>query len=445
MSGAMDPTMNTPHAAGDVAAEDGQEPGSKAVPETHAVERPDADEVAAWLRLTLTPGVGRVLGRRLLVTFGLPQCVLGRTHRQLSALLPEPSVRALLAPPGPRMAALTDRTVAWLDEPGNRMLTLADADYPRGLLDLADPPLVLYVRGSASYLSRPGLAMVGARNASVQGTRDAEAFGEAFSRMGLTVVSGLALGIDAAAHAGGLCGAAGTVAVVGTGVDLVYPACHQALVGRIVGHGAIVSEFPLGAAGRSHHFPQRNRIIAALSRGVLVVEAARQSGSLITAHQAATLGREVFAIPGSIHAPMSKGCHQLIREGARLVECARDVLEELGLADGSDAEAPSRPSDQARDPVIPPTGPRQASRSRRESQLDLLQPDNPPERAAAVESDFPDPLGAALAFDPVTVDELCVTTGLPAQAVSAALLHLEMRGLAERLPGERYRRLGGSL
>jgi len=234
----------------------------------------------------------------------------------------------------------------------------------------------------------------------VQGAEDARRFARVLSGAGLAVVSGLALGIDGAAHEGALEGAGGTVAVIGTGADLVYPARHRDLAHRIAAHGAIVSEFALGMPGRSHHFPQRNRIIAALARGVLVVEAAARSGSLITARLAAEIGREVYAIPGSIHAPLSKGCHLLIRQGAKLVETAQDVLEELGMA-----------GDAAR-PVAPAPMPA----------LD-------------------DVLGLTLTHDPVTLDALCARTALPPEQVVASLLTLELAGAVERLPGNVYRRV----
>ncbi|MFJ5381227.1 DNA-processing protein DprA, partial [Cupriavidus sp. CER94] len=285
------------------------------------------------------------------------------------------------------------------------------------LLDLADPPLVLYVNGQAARLQAPSLGIVGARHATAQGVRNAQTFASAFSDAGLTVVSGLALGIDAAAHAAALDGPGGTVAIVGTGVDIVYPARHHKLAHQIVDTGgAIVSEFPLGTPGLPNHFPRRNRIIAALARGVLVVEAAERSGSLITARLASEIGREVFAIPGSIHAELSRGCHKLIRQGAKLVESAADVFEEF--AD-----------------LAPPTGAGRATRTPAGTKASPASVSATPQPGAA------DALGAALAYDPVTLDALCEGTGMAAEAVSAALLQLELAGAAERLPGNRFRRL----
>ncbi len=361
----------------------------------------DFADIAAWLRLTAAPGVGPVAARHLLAAFGLPCQVFAQSAAALGTVVPAKLARALLASPDAALSDLIARTCAWATEPRHHVVTLADAAYPARLLDLADPPPVLYIQGNLAALAGPALAMVGARSATAQGLRDAEAFSATFSDAGLTVVSGMALGVDAAAHAGGLRGSGGTVAVIGTGADVIYPARHRELAGRIAEHGAIVSEFPLGTPAVSHNFPRRNRIIAALARGVLVVEAAARSGSLITARLAAEIGREVFAIPGSIHAPLSKGCHLLIRQGAKLVESAQDVLEELGTA--------ASPAAIRKVPV--------------------------PEGA-------PDALGAALAYDPVTPDALGARSGLSPDAVAAELLRLELAGKVERLPGNLYRRLG---
>ncbi|SDD13317.1 DNA protecting protein DprA [Cupriavidus sp. YR651] len=391
----------------------------------------------AWLRLTATPGASVAAVRRLLSAFGLPQAVLAQDVASLCTVVEPAVARRLAAPPDAAMAALIDRTLAWLAQSGHAMVTLADAAYPARLLDLADPPPVLYVNGNPAMLSRPGLGIVGARNATAQGTRDANTFASAFSAAGLSVVSGLALGIDAAAHAGALAGPGGTVAVIGTGADIVYPARHHALAHQIVdAGGAIVSEFPLGTPGLPNHFPRRNRLIAALARGVLVVEAAERSGSLITARLASEIGREVFAIPGSIHAELSRGCHKLIRQGAKLVESATDVFEEfadLAPSLAPVAAKPARSRDRARrgEPSGGACKPvADASRTPRN--------DGQATGPLAIPSDA---LGAALAYDPVTFDALCERSGLTAEAASATLLQLELAGAAERLPGNRYRRL----
>ncbi len=369
----------------------------------------DPDEVAAWLRLDAVPGLGRRTARLLLDKFGLPQQVLAAGEAQLGRWLPAPVASAVRARPDTALSARIEHTVAWLREPGHHLLTLADPAYPHGLLDLSDPPLLLYARGTLERLRTPALAVVGARSATVQGGHDAGMFASAFSGAGITVVSGLALGIDAAAHAGGLSGPGGTIAVVGTGLDRCYPACHRALAQRIAAQGLLLSELPLGTPARGPHFPQRNRLIAALARGVLVVEAALRSGSLITARLAAELGREVFAVPGSIHAPLAAGCHRLIQQGAKLVECPQDVFDELGLSEG------------------------------------LAGVGKPGATVSARPSERADALGTALAYDPVDPDTLCVRTGLPPEAVTAALLELEFAGAVERMPGNLYRRLARHL
>ncbi len=348
----------------------------------------------AWLRLTLAPGVGNTSLIRLLTAFGSPEAVLASGRGALAAHLSAAQCEALLAEPD---AALLESAHAWLAQPGNSLLTLADADYPQALLEIADPPAVLYCKGRRELLGRPCLGVVGSRNATPQGLRDAEAFAHALSDAGLTIVSGLALGIDTAAHRGGLAGAGSSIAVVGTGLDRIYPARNKALAHQLAETGLIVSEFPLGTPPLANHFPRRNRLISGMSRGVLVVEAAPGSGSLITARVATEQGREVFAIPGSIHSPLARGCHALIKQGAKLVESAADVLDELAwqqrLAPPERAESPA-------DPVLD-------------------------------------------AFDgaPTTLDTLAQRTGLTLDALSAKLLTLELEGLVASLPGGRYQRI----
>jgi DNA processing protein len=287
---------------------------------------------------------------------------------------------------------------AWLGEPGNHVVTLADAAYPRRLLEIPDPPALLYVKGRLELLARPALAVVGSRHATAQGLLNAESFAHAFSEAGLTVASGLALGIDAAAHRGGLAGAGSTIAVLGTGADIVYPARNRALAHEIAERGALVSEFPLGTHGLRANFPRRNRLISGLALGCLVVEAA---ASLITARLAAEQGREVFAIPGSIHSPLAKGCHSLIKQGAKLVESAADVLEELHL---SAPAAPRRVTEEVAD-----------ARGRA--------------------------LLAALGDDPADADTLAARCGLSAAETAALLTQLELEGLIAALPGGLFQRL----
>ncbi|NOV25733.1 DNA-protecting protein DprA [Cupriavidus necator] len=373
----------------------------------------NADDLKAWLQLTCAPGIGPVAVRVLLAAFGLPPQVLAQSVTALSAVVPAKLARAVLARPDAGLPALVERTLAWLGTPGNRLLTLADDAYPARLFDLHDPPPLLYIKGDPALLARPAVAVVGARNATGQGKRNAQAFGRELSEAGLTVISGLALGIDAAAHAGGLLGCGGTLAVTGTGADRVYPADNLALAHEVAERGAVVTEFPLGMQGMPANFPRRNRIIAALAHGVLVVEAAARSGSLITARLAAELGREVFAVPGSIHAPLSQGCHLLIRQGAKLVERIEDVLEEINLGPTSPLRPPPAAQALASQPVA------------EQSEF----------------ADRADPLLAALGYDPVTLDALCERSGQPPDAAAARLLELELAGLAERLPGNLFRRL----
>ena len=297
-------------------------------------------ELAGWLRLATAPGIGRATARRLLAALGSPERVLGADVDTLLALVGYDVVQ-ILKHRDARDDAQVDATQRWLAdgsaEAPRDLVTLGDSRYPELLLRSTDPPLLLFTLGRVELLSAPGIAIVGSRSATPQGMDNARAFGRFLSGRGLTVVSGLAMGIDGAAHEGGLAGAGSTVAFVGTGLDRVYPPRHAALMGRIAGQGLVCSEYPLGTDVKPHHFPQRNRLIAGISLGTLVVEAAVESGSLITARMALECGREVFAIPGSIHAPQSHGCHRLIQEGAKLVETGDDILRELRPLPGSPA------------------------------------------------------------------------------------------------------------
>jgi DNA processing protein len=375
---------------------------------TAAVSAPSQSELRAWLSLLAAPGIGSANARRLLKAFGSPEAVMQAATGQLVAIVGDAAVATALQRGPDDLDEQTHRTLAWLaendrdgahDAGQRRLLFLGDADYPDSLLNSPDPPVMLYLRGRVELLARPSVAIVGSRNATAQGEQNARSFAEHFSRHGLTVVSGLAAGIDAAAHEGALNGDGSTVAVVGTGIDRIYPRRNEALARRIVDQGLMVSEYPLGMLPLAPNFPRRNRLIAGLSLGTLVVEAAAQSGSLITAREAADAGREVFAIPGSIHSPQSRGCHQLLRQGAKLVEVADDVLEELRLG-------------------------RMAS---------------PPLSAA---SPTPaDPLLEALGFDPQPLDALAQRTGLPTDRLLARLLELELAGQVARLPGGLYQRI----
>lgn len=384
-------------------------------------------ELGAWLRLVLTPGVGPESARRLLAAFGEPQAIFGQSETALCQVLSRPQAQALRAMP-PDCAALTQNTLDWLqaDRASRCVLTLGDADYPAALLDIPDPPLMLYALGQTAQLAtlqaQPALAVVGSRNPTPQGADNARAFARSLAASGLVIVSGLALGVDGAAHEGALegagpPGAAGrlaTLAVVGTGLDRVYPRQHHALAQRIAQQGLLVSEYPLGTPPLAAHFPRRNRLIAGLSQATLVVEAALQSGSLITAQQALEQGRDVMAIPGSIHAPQSKGCHALIKQGAKLVESAQDVLEELRL------------------PMV-------------QAALDLGADGHAADAPDGVRADEEDrALLRALGHDPVGLDALQGRCGWPTAQLQARLLELELAGQVGRLPGGLFQRTGSA-
>ena len=362
--------------------------------------------LASWLQLTLTPGLGAATLRRLLSQFGLPEKIIGASRADLAR---HASAEALQALDSNAVAKAVEHALAWLEQPGNAVVTLADGGYPTLLLEISDPPAVLYCRGRTELLNRPALALVGSRNATAQGNSNAEQFARSFSDAGITIVSGMAQGIDAAAHRGGLAGEGSTIAVLGTGVDIVYPQTNAALAAEIAAKGLLISEFALGTKALAHNFPRRNRLISGLAQGCLVIEAALASGSLITARAAAEQGRDVFAIPGSIHSPLSKGCHALIKSGAKLAESAEDVLSELSLFRRSGFASSSGVTGTAL----------------------------PSESPAVAE----DPLLACMGFDPADVDSLCARAGLPAERVSAELLRLELAGRITVLPGGLYQRI----
>jgi DNA processing protein len=284
------------------------------------------DETLYWVCLHLIQGLSGQDMCKLLQAFGLPSQIFATSHQQLCSIVPESVASQIKI--GPDLQA-AQPTIDWLQLPDNHLITLADSQYPQKLLEISDPPPVLYAKGDLDCLSLPAFAIVGSRHASVQGEQNAEAFAQALSQQGFCIVSGMALGIDAAAHRGVLQAGKKTIAVVGTGLDIVYPAKHRDLAHQIVAQGIVLTEFPLGTPSRPENFPRRNRIISGLSLGCLVVEAKVKSGSLITARFAAEQGREVFAIPGSIHSPMSKGCHELIKQGAKLVDHIKDITDEL--------------------------------------------------------------------------------------------------------------------
>ena len=404
----------------------------------------NTEELTAWLRLSLTDGVGNDAAQRLLTHFGSPEAVFEQPASALREVVSSAQADALLEPPLTldMQLALTQHWLAQSHTACERAVwCLGDAHYPTALLQLSDPPLMLYAQGQLSWPLPPAVAVVGSRNPTPQGAQTAEQLSEALARAGLCVVSGLALGVDGAAHRGALQSGSGasalaalatrttpttlatqapahssadmqntpmlrTIAVVGTGLDRVYPRQHHALAQTITQYGWLLSEYPLGTPPLAHHFPRRNRLIAALGLGTLVVEAALQSGSLITAHLALELGREVMAIPGSIHAPQSRGCHALIKEGAKLVETAQDVLEEL-------------------QPL--PTG---------------LLMHNSNDQATTGSPEHP--LLAHMGHVPVSLDALQTRSAWDAPALLGALLTLELEGVVARLPGGLYQRLNAT-
>jgi DNA processing protein len=350
--------------------------------------------LASWLTLTQVTGLGNEGLRRLLQAFGSPEAVLNASTTSLSQYV-KPAVARSIA--GEHDDVLLHTVEDWLGDPLNHILTLADAEYPQALLNTADPPLLLYVKGRVDLLNTRALAIVGSRNATAQGKRNAEAFAQSVSDSGLCVVSGMAQGIDTAAHLGGLQGMGSSIAVVGTGLDKVYPASNRALAHRLAAEAVLVSEFPLGTPPLAANFPRRNRIISGLSLGCLVVEASMQSGSLITARMALEQGREVFAIPGSIHSPQSRGCHALIKQGAKLVESAADILEEIGIPSRA---APQQPVPETRHPLLTHIG-----------------------------------------HDPIDAERLAERSGLTIAELSAILLQLELDGHIATLPGGLYQRI----
>lgn len=365
-------------------------------------DRPDG-EIADWLALIRIPGLGSRSLLRAIERFGSPGAVLGAGREQLVGCGLSTAVAEHLRQPDWRAV---EADLHWLEQPGNGVVRITDTGYPSRLADITDPPPLLFVHGDADYLRQPQLAIVGSRNPSRDGIALAEDFAAFLSGCGLTICSGLAAGIDAAAHRGALRGAAGTVAVTGTGLDRVYPAGHRELAHRIAGCGTLVSEFPPGTPPLPANFPRRNRIISGLSVGTLVVEAAVRSGSLITARQALEQGREVFAIPGSIHNPLARGCHALIRQGAKLVESGADILEELAM------------------------------------QISEIQSGN---TTVAPRSDTAEPPGdeyrlllEAMGYEAVAVDQLVERSGLTPEEVSSMLLLLELEDRVRSSAGGRY-------
>ncbi|HEY6644541.1 DNA-processing protein DprA [Povalibacter sp.] len=370
------------------------------------------EELTAWMTLARAPGIHAGTAAALLQQFeSVTALVSGSPAALRAAGIDDKLLTYLQSPP---QSGITD-DLRWLERPDHHFVAWGTEHYPRLLADLTDPPLALYVRGDPTLLSMPQLSMVGARNPTPTGSETAHSFAAHLARCGLTITSGLAVGIDTASHQGAIAANGSTIAVCGTGLDVIYPRSNAALAEKIAAHGALVSEFPLGTPPVKHNFPRRNRIISGLSLGTLVVEAAVQSGSLITARLASEQGREVFAIPGSIHNPLARGCHRLIRQGAKLVETADDIFDELrSLTDLLQLPAFSPPQDEAR-------------------------------RKSEISGAFRPPLDKeyeilldALGFEPAGVDLLVVRTGLRADEVASMLLILELEGHILSHPGGLY-------
>lgn len=404
----------------------------------HTLPTTDHD-LAAWLRLSMAPGLRPGALRAMLNAFGLPGAILEQPFALLAAATDEASARAALTAPAAEFARYLDGVLAWRALDGNNIVTLDDPVYPPALLTMPDPPALLYVKGRLDLLHAKGVAVVGSRSATPQGVEDAQRFSRALSQAGLVVVSGLALGIDGAAHRGALGERGSTIAVIGTGADLVYPAAHQPLARQIAAVGAIVSEWPLGTPARAANFPQRNRLIAGLVGGVLVVEAAMRSGSLITARLANEMGRDVFALPGSIHAPLSRGCHRMLKQGAKLVETPEEILEELGFAPSprvGDAVSmpwngipPAPTSVRTAAPPAAPASHRGAAATRTVAAAD--DPSLGPEAQTLL---------AALGHAPATLEILAARTDMQDTALQSTLLQLELAGHLTVLPGGRFAR-----
>ena len=362
-------------------------------------------EKSLWISLGSIHGIGSQTFCQLLKTFGSPSQIYAASYAQLKEVVSDSIAAAIIQ--GTDAVKLND-SMQWLSQTHNHLVTLADSEYPKSLLEIADPPPFLYAKGNLALLNQPSIAVVGSRNASVQGEKNAEAFSHDLCGYGLCIVSGLALGIDGAAHRGALKANGATIAVVGTGLDIVYPAKHRELAHQIAEHGLIISEFALGTPSRPQNFPKRNHIISGLSLGCLVVEANLQSGSQITARLAAEQGREIFAIPGSIHSPMSKGCHQLIKQGAKLVDCLQDIVEELKL-DQSLTKTPSAQNPNAESDQISNTPSNQLLNS--------------------------------MGFEPITLEHLVSISGLTVSEVSSMLMLLELELKVASLSGGQYQRI----
>ena len=366
------------------------------------------DREQAWLLLSRTPGLGNVKINNLIQHFESIENIFSETSFPSHLKIPNAAVSAIRAPDYNKVA----NDLRWLKKHGNHMLAIDDDLYPPLLKQINSPPPILFITGNPDVLLQPQLAVVGSRNATPVGLKNTQSFCDSLARSHITITSGMALGVDGQAHRAALDAGGNTIAVMGTGLDIVYPAKHKSLAHGIAQNGALVSEFPVGTKAHAHNFPQRNRIICGLSLGTLVIEAGVQSGTLITARQTMEINRPVMAIPGSIHSPTAKGCHLLIKQGAKLVESAEEIIEEL----------------------IPLA---QSLSLQIKEKLDLL--DKKP--YITVESDGQEHLLSLVCYEPTPIDEIINKSGLTAQEVSSALLLLELEERIQTLPGAHYIRI----
>lgn len=385
----------------------------------------DKNELIAWLRLSLEPDIKPSKIRLLLSIFGLPQNIYQASVGSLAAYIDPALAAAMRQAPTPAIQAIIDKTIKWLDGDNNYILSLADENYPKALLDLKDPPIIIYAQGQLDTLKQNMLAIVGARSSTPQGNENAHAFALYLAQRNWCIVSGLASGIDTHAHLGALQAkhSISTLAILGTGIDVIYPSSNKKLAQSISKNGLIISEFPMGTPAIPTNFPRRNRLVAALSKGIIIVEAATRSGSLITARLAGELGREVYAIPGSIHSPLSRGCHKLIKQGAKLVESGQDIIEELGQ-NQLDLFKNSNPKTK---------GPGLTNTTTNDNQT------IPNETQASNKlSDKQNALLKALGYEYSDIDMLLARTNWPINQLMEQLTLLELEGLISRTTNGQY-------
>lgn len=375
-------------------------------------------ELQAWIRLSLEPNLKPSSARMLLQNMGLPQNIFSSSVSSLVKFVPQNLAIQINQKPDQTTNSLIEKTILWAQQKGHHIITLADETYPKALLEIHDPPILLYANGDISLLNQHNFSVVGSRSATAAGIENAYAFSFHLAQYGWNIVSGMATGIDAAAHNAAMdafekfknCGS--TIAVLGTGIDLVYPSSNRNLAHQISKNGVLISEFHLGKRAMPYHFPMRNRIVASLSQGTLVVEAARKSGSLITARVASEMGKEVFAIPGSIHSPQSRGCHQLIKQGAKLVESAQDIADEL------------------KQHKLFLNAPKPSKLNTNTESIDDLNLDQIQTKVLN-----------AIAYETIHPDKIINLTSLDISTLNAALTQLELKSLITRLPNGSYQRI----